>query len=146
MFNPLKIISDAVSGIGSAISSVINAINAPDSEKAKLANEIESQLNGLKEKIINQNVELEKELTERLRIDMNSDSWLSKNIRPLTLIFLLVMFTVTSIPSIWNLNINQDFIDILKSWGVLAFTFYFGGRSGEKIIQTFKKYNIKNGE
>lgn len=143
MFNPLQIISDAVSGIGSAISKVIDSINAPDSEKEKLQSIVNTQLNDLNSKIIDSNNQLEQEITERLKIDMSSDSWLSKNIRPLTLVFLLTMFTLTSIPSIWHLNVSQEFISILKDWGTLAFMFYFGGRSGEKIFQMIQKKNGK---
>jgi len=136
--NFLAWIGNTISGVGNAISNVINSLNAPDTEKAKLKNEIDLQLNNLKSQIIESQNELEKEITERLKIDMQSDSWLSKNIRPLTLIFILAMFTISAIPSAFNLKIDSAYVDILKNWGSLAFMFYFGGRSIEKIIKTTK--------
>ncbi len=136
--NFFNIISNAISGVGNAISNIVNSFNAPDEQKNKLKNVIDSQLNDLKSQIIDSQNNLEKEITERLKIDMQSDSWLSKNIRPLTLIFILIMFTISAIPSAFNINIGSSYVEILKGWGELAFAFYFGGRSFEKIIKVTK--------
>ena len=73
-------------------------------------------------------------LTERLQADMGSDSWLSKNIRPMTLIFILVAYSTFAMMSAFNLETNQKYVELLGQWGMLIMSFYFGGRTLEKII------------
>jgi len=93
------------------------------------------------------------ELTERQRIDMNSDSWLAKNIRPLVLIFILVMYSFLSLfdtpghivisgQIIATFKINPTYVELLGQWGMLIMSFYFGSRGIEKIIETMGKYKI----
>ena len=132
-------LGDLISGVANGISKVIDSINAPDETKNKLKNDIDTQLNALKSQVIGSQDALEKELTERLKIDMTSDSWLSKNIRPLTLVFILTMYVLTSFPTMFKLNVNESFVIILKDWGQFVFMFYFGGRTVEKISSIFKK-------
>jgi cation transport ATPase len=79
------------------------------------------------------NVEAQ-ELTKRAEADMRSDSWLSKNIRPMTLIFILVVYTVFAMMSAFGHNANQEYVTLLGQWGMLIMSFYFGGRTLEKII------------
>ncbi|NQU52253.1 MAG: hypothetical protein HQ522_06905 [Bacteroidetes bacterium] len=87
---------------------------------------------------------LQSELTERLRIDMNSDSWLSKNIRPMVLIFILTVYSFFSIvdTEAVGLDINEAYIELLGNWGMMIMSFYFGSRGVEKIMETMGKYNI----
>ena len=73
-------------------------------------------------------------LTERAKNDMASDSWLSKNIRPMTLIFILVVYTVFAMMSAYGYNANESYVTLLGQWGMLIMSFYFGGRTLEKII------------
>ena len=73
-------------------------------------------------------------LTERLKADMSSDSWLSKNIRPLTLIFILVAYFTFAMMSAFNLETRGNYVELLGQWGMLIMSFYFGGRTLEKII------------
>jgi len=73
-------------------------------------------------------------LTERLKADMGSDSWLSKNIRPMTLIFILLAYSTFAMMSAFNLNTNQAYVELLGQWGMLIMSFYFGGRTLEKIM------------
>lgn len=94
------------------------------------------------------------ELTERQRIDMNSDSWLSKNIRPLVLIFILVMYSLLSLIDgnmgreiingvvVPTFKINSAYVELLGQWGMLIMSFYFGSRGVEKIIETMGKYGM----
>ena len=79
------------------------------------------------------NVEAQ-ELTKRAEADMRSDSWLSKNIRPMTLIFILLVYTVFAMMSAFGHNANEDYVTLLGQWGMLIMSFYFGGRTLEKII------------
>ena len=73
-------------------------------------------------------------LTERAKADMASDSWLSKNIRPMTLIFILVVYTGFAMMSAYGYNANESYVTLLGQWGMLIMSFYFGGRTLEKIL------------
>ena len=73
-------------------------------------------------------------LTARHEADMKSDSWLSKNIRPMTLIAILVGYFTFAMMSAFNYNTNQAYVELLGQWGMLIMSFYFGGRTLEKII------------
>jgi uncharacterized membrane protein (DUF106 family) len=75
-----------------------------------------------------------KELTARLEADMNSDSWLSKNIRPMTLIFILAAYFLFAMMSAFGNNANEKYVELLGQWGMLIMSFYFGGRTLEKIM------------
>jgi hypothetical protein len=73
-------------------------------------------------------------LTERAKADMASDSWLSKNIRPMTLIFILIVYTLFAMMSAYGYNANESYVTLLGQWGMLIMSFYFGGRTLEKIL------------
>ena len=73
-------------------------------------------------------------LTQRQQADMASDSWLSKNIRPLTLIYILVSYLALAILDASVIDIAESFVVLLGQWGMLVMSFYFGGRTLEKII------------
>lgn len=73
-------------------------------------------------------------LTERLKADMASDSWLSKNIRPMTLIAILVGYFTFAMMSAFGLETNKSYVELLGQWGMLIMSFYFGGRTLEKIM------------
>jgi hypothetical protein len=83
------------------------------------------------------------ELTKRLQSDMSSDSWLSKNIRPMTLIAILVGYFVFAMMSAFNMNANESYVRLLGDWGMLIMSFYFGGRTLEKIMDMRSKSNGK---
>jgi uncharacterized membrane protein (DUF106 family) len=74
------------------------------------------------------------ELTKRQEADMLSDSWLSKNIRPMTLIAILVGYFVFAMMSAFDLDTNKTYVELLGQWGMLIMSFYFGGRTLEKIM------------
>jgi uncharacterized membrane protein (DUF106 family) len=79
------------------------------------------------------------ELTKRQQSDMASDSWLSKNIRPMTLIFILVFYVVFAMMSAGGFDTNQKYVELLGQWGMLIMSFYFGGRTLEKIMDMKSK-------
>lgn len=83
----------------------------------------------------------QEELTKRHANDMLSDSWLSKNIRPMTLIFLLLMLLVLVILDSAGINFDvaEMYVDLLKVLLVSVFLFYFGGREMTKIVTAWKK-------
>jgi hypothetical protein len=95
---------------------------AQDGELAKIANETDLYKTE------------QNNLTDRLKADMGSDSWLSKNIRPMTLIFILVAYSTFAMMSAFNLDTNERYVELLGQWGMLIMSFYFGGRTLEKIM------------
>jgi len=96
-------------------------------ELAKMANETELF------KLEQQN------LTDRHEADMRSDSWLSKNIRPMTLIFILAGYFTFAMMSAFGKDTNANYVELLGQWGMLIMSFYFGGRTLEKIIDMRSK-------
>ena len=95
---------------------------AQDGELAKMANETELYKTE------------QNNLTQRMQADMASDSWLSKNIRPLTLVYILVAYLLLAVLDASVLDIADSFVELLGQWGMLVMSFYFGGRTLEKIM------------
>lgn len=83
---------------------------------------------------LNADVSEQQEVTKRAQADMASDSWLSKNIRPMTLIFILMVYTTFAAMSAADIEVNNNYVELLGQWGMLIMSFYFGGRTLEKII------------
>jgi len=73
-------------------------------------------------------------LTKRAEADMRSDSWLSKNIRPMTLIYILTAYLALAVMDAMGLDISDNFVSLLGQWGMLVMSFYFGGRTLEKVM------------
>jgi hypothetical protein len=101
-------------------------------EQAKLKL-LEMQQNGELAQIAADTAE-QQELTKRAQADMASDSWLSKNIRPMTLIFILGGYFVFAMMSAFGQDANEKYVELLGQWGMLVMSFYFGGRTLEKIM------------
>jgi uncharacterized membrane protein (DUF106 family) len=106
--------------------------DAQAAEQAKLKL-LEMQQNGELAQL-NADVSEQEELTKRLQADMASDSWLSKNIRPMTLVFILITYTAFGLMSAWDIEVNNNYVELLGTWGMVIMSFYFGGRTMEKII------------
>jgi uncharacterized membrane protein (DUF106 family) len=107
----------------------------PDPQQAEQAKLklLEMQQNGELAQL-NADVAEQHELTERLKADMVSDSWLSKNIRPMTLIAILTGYFVFAGLSAAKIDVNEEYVQLLGQWGMLIMSFYFGGRTLEKIM------------
>ena len=88
----------------------------------------------------------QQEVTKRAQADMASDSWLSKNIRPMTLIFILVVYTAFAGMSAGDIEVNNNYVELLGQWGMLIMSFYFGGRTLEKIMDMKSKEKIVEAE
>ena len=84
------------------------------------------------------------ELTKRQENDMRSDSWLSKNIRPMTLIAILTGYFIFAMMSAFDLDTNEKYVELLGTWGMVIMSFYFGGRTMEKIIDMKSKSGDKS--
>ena len=115
---------ELVKGIGGVVD------NLHTSKEEKLAAELK-----IKQLIGDYEVEMQKQVTERWKMDMQSDSWLSKNIRPLVLIFLVVS-TVLLIfidAGIIQFEVKSSWVDLLQLVLITVIGAYFGGRSLEKV-------------
>jgi hypothetical protein len=110
-------------------------------EQAKLKL-LEMQQNGELAQIAADTAE-QQELTKRAQADMLSDSWLSKNIRPMTLIFILLGYFTFAMMSAFDLDTNKAYVELLGQWGMLIMSFYFGGRTLEKIMDMKAKNDDK---
>lgn len=101
---------------------------AMSGDMAKLQADIEAQ------KVEQENV------SARWTADMNSDSWLSKNIRPMTMVFILSAYLLLAIGdgAGW-FDVADNFVELLGQWGMLVMSAYFGGRTLEKIIDMKSK-------
>tara|TARA_R100001509_G_scaffold165070_1_gene144990 strand:- start:3 stop:455 length:453 start_codon:yes stop_codon:yes gene_type:complete len=91
-------------------------------------------------KLIEQDLQELKEVSSRWRADMKSDSWLSKNTRPLALIFLTVSSVfIMSVDSFhMQFEVNTAWVDLLKTLLVTVYVAYFGSRGAEKITKINK--------
>jgi len=129
-------------GIDDAIATGLKIIDKfiPDPEaKIKAEQELTQMANAARLAELNaDNVEAQ-EITKRPEADMASDSWLSKNIRPMTLIFLLASYSGFAIASIFEYETRGAYVELLGQWGMLVMSFYFGGRTMEKIADRVKK-------
>jgi hypothetical protein len=81
----------------------------------------------------------QEELTKRHAADMTSDSWLSKNIRPMTLVAIFLGYFLFAMMSAFGYNANEAYVTLLGQWGMLVMSFYFGGRTLEKILAMKEK-------
>ena len=79
------------------------------------------------------NMDIQSQLTERHKNDMQSDSWLSKNIRPLTLVYLMILFTAAFIT-----DVDEVILKMLQELLMMVFGFYFLARGAEKIVTILK--------
>lgn len=78
-------------------------------------------------------------VSERWQADMNSDSWLSKNVRPMTLVYLLTAYLLLAVLDGFGFRISESYVTLLGQWGMLVMSAYFGGRTLEKIIDARTK-------
>ncbi len=100
---------------------------AQDGELARMANDAKLY-------------EVEQEaVTERWKSDMGSDSWLSKNIRPMALIAIFVAYFIFTAMSAFGYNAQESYVQLLGQWGQIIFLAYFGGRTVEKLADMRSK-------
>ena len=119
------------SGAGDLVKNVGGVIdNLHTSKEEKLEAERK-----IKELVANYEVEMEKNITSRWEADLKSDSWLSKNVRPLTLIFLIVctMLLIFIDAGALNFEVKSTWVDLLQLVLITVIGAYFGGRSLEKV-------------
>jgi hypothetical protein len=78
-------------------------------------------------------------VSTRWNADMSSDSWLSKNIRPMSLVAIFIGYFLFAMMSAFGLNANEAYVTLLGQWGMLIMGAYFGGRTVEKLAEMRKK-------
>ena len=123
-----KLLSGGAADLVKKVGGVID--NLHTSKEEKLAAELK-----IKDMIMGYEAEMQKQVTERWKVDMNSDSWLSKNIRPLVLVFLVVA-TVLLIfidAGVISFKVQDKWTDLLQLVLITVIGAYFGGRSLEKV-------------
>jgi len=123
-----KIFSAGATELVKGVGEIVDDLHTSGEEKLQAEHKI-------KELLSNYEVELEKEITSRWESDMKSDSWLSKNVRPLTLMFLVVSTVIMVFIDAGQIDfvVDEDWKDLLKMVLITCIGAYFGGRSYEKI-------------
>ena len=123
-----KIFSSGATELVKGVGGVLDNLITTKDEKAAAEFKI-------KELISNYEVEMEKEITGRWNADMKSDSWLSKNVRPVVLIFLIVctMLLIFIDAGTINFEVKSSWVDLLQLVLITVIGAYFGGRSLEKV-------------
>jgi len=123
-----KIFSGGATELIKGVGGVIDELHTSKEEKLEAERKIKDMIMGYE-------AEMQKQVTERWRVDMQSDSWLSKNIRPLVLIFLCVS-TVLLIfidAGVISFEVKASWVDLLQLVLITVIGAYFGGRSLEKV-------------
>ena len=129
-----KLFGGAGGSIAEKISGIIDKHTFSKIEKAQFEKEME-------EIFIKAELDLEREITNRHANDMASDSWLSKNIRPMLTIFSLVLYTLFALidGNIGEFNIANQYVDLLGQIVIMSLGFYFTSRGIEKTAKIIKK-------
>ena len=129
-----KLFGNVGGSIAEKISGIIDEHTFSKTEKAQFEKEME-------EIFIKAELDLEKEITERHKWDMQSDSWLSKNIRPMLTIFSLILYTLFAVSdgNIGDFNIANQYVDLLGQIVIMSLGFYFTSRGIEKTAKILKK-------
>jgi|TARA_R100000482_G_scaffold104033_1_gene46759 hypothetical protein len=129
-----KIFGSAGGSIADKISGVVDKFVQTKDEKAAFEKEMTNIF-------MAHELSLEKEISERHKNDMQSDSWLSKNIRPLLTIFSLVLYTLFAITdgNIGKFNIANQYVDLLGQIVIMSLGFYFTSRGIEKTAKIIRK-------
>jgi hypothetical protein len=123
-----KILSGGAADLVKKVGGVIDDLHT--SKEEKLAAELK-----IKDMIMGYEAEMQKQVTERWKVDMNSDSWLSKNIRPLVLVFLVVATVLLIFIDAGTITfkVQDKWTDLLQLVLITVIGAYFGGRSLEKV-------------
>jgi hypothetical protein len=123
-----KIFSSGATELIKGIGGVVDNLHTSKEEKLEAEKKIKDMIMGYE-------AEMQKQVTERWKMDMQSDSWLSKNIRPLVLIFLVVstVLLVFIDAGVISFEVKSSWVDLLQLVLITVIGAYFGGRSLEKV-------------
>ena len=122
------IFGDGAGQLVESVGGVLDNLSTSKEEKLEAKRKI-------KELMVNHQVEVEKNVTERWKADMNSDSWLSKNVRPLVLVFFIVctMLLVFIDCGSITFQVDEKWKSVIEITMITIIGAYFGGRSVEKL-------------
>ena len=123
-----KVFSGGATELVEGVGGVLDNLTTSKEEKIEAEQKI-------KELVANYEVEMEKNITSRWEADLKSDSWLSKNVRPLTLVFLIVctMLLIFIDAGAISFDVKDSYVDLLQLVLITVIGAYFGGRSLEKV-------------
>jgi hypothetical protein len=124
---------------GKIIDKIFPDANAAEQAKLKL---LELQQSGQLAQL-NADITEQQELSKRHSADMSSDSWLSKNIRPMTLLIILAGYFTFALMSAFDLETHKQYVELLGQWGIIIMSFYFGGRTVEKVADMVERRKTK---
>ena len=122
-------------GVSDSVEEVAKAIAGDPAAEAKLK-ELELEFTKVAADALKNE---DNNVTGRWTSDMSSDSWLSKNIRPMSLCAIFIGYFLFAMMSAFGLNANESYVTLLGQWGMLIMGAYFGGRTVEKLAEMRKK-------
>jgi len=122
-------------GVGDSVEAVAKAIAGDPAAAQKIA-ELELEMTKVAADAMKNE---DNNVSTRWSADMSSDSWLSKNIRPMSLVAIFVGYFLFAMMSAFGLNANEAYVTLLGQWGMLIMGAYFGGRTIEKLAEMKKK-------
>lgn len=137
-----------IEGLGGAASKIIDKVVTNQGEKGALKNQFTDLITSFQ-------MAYQQEITKRHEADMKSDSWLAKNVRPLTLIYLIAVVSVLAFTDgnvggeliegeyVGGFSIRPEYITLFTGLLTLVFSFYFGSRGIEKVMETVGKYKLQ---
>ena len=123
-----KLLSAGAANLVKSVGGVLD--NLTTTKEEKLAAELK-----IKDMIMGYEADMQKQVTERWKVDMNSDSWMSKNIRPIVLVFLVVATVLLIFIDAGTISfkVEDKWTDLLQLVLITVIGAYFGGRSLEKV-------------
>ena len=123
-----KILGDGASKLLESAGSIVDNLVTTDAEKKEAKRK-------LKELVLNHQAKIESNITDRWKVDMASYSWLSKNVRPLVLVFVIVctMLLIFIDAGFIDFKVESKWVDLLQLLLITIVASYFGGRSIEKV-------------
>jgi len=122
-------------GVGDSVEAVAKAIAGDPAAAQKIA-ELELEMTKVAADAMKNE---DNNVSTRWNADMASDSWLSKNIRPMSLVAIFIGYFLFAMMSAFGLNANEAYVTLLGQWGMLIMGAYFGGRTVEKLAEMKKK-------
>ena len=122
-------------GVSDSVAEVAKAIAGDPAAAQKIA-ELELEMTKVAADAIKNE---DNNVSTRWSVDMASDSWLSKNIRPMSLVAIFIGYFLFAMMSAFGLNANEAYVTLLGQWGMLIMGAYFGGRTVEKLAEMRKK-------
>jgi hypothetical protein len=155
--NGLGLLSSAIQAKGKEVVEKTLGVKIPDSPTAEDVSNLRQLQFEHEEKLLELGIEKAKleleemkvlaaaaqndadNITDRWQADMASDSWLSKNIRPMSLIAIFLGYFLFAMMSAFGYNANESYVTLLGNWGMLIMGAYFGGRTVEKLAEMRKK-------